>query len=616
MSRATLQQPSPLEQKATPTAPHWQAADLIVAYLEQIGVDYIFGVPGGAIEPLYNALARSSRRGGLRPIVARHESGAAFMADGYYRETGKLGVCCATTGPGATNLLTGVSSAYENDIPMLVITGQTALPNFGKGAFQESSCTGLNTLGMFEHCTHYNSLISHAAQIEQKLATAVRTAFFSRGPSHLSIPLDVGRQRIESNEPSYSLAEYIRKPALVDNEAIAALQSQLQRAKKPVLLIGGGCTASIDALLEFALWFEIPFVTTPEGKGLVSPWHPLYYGVFGFAGHASAHGLLSDADTDLVLAVGTSFSEWKSAGWDAALMNGSLIHISDSEKHLLHSPMARMHVYGDIRLTFERLLSSVHAERAPGTVRLAQDRAEPGRIKANEVSTPHAARLDQDVDPKCIAAEAIRSRSDQSPIKPQRLLRELGRLFPTNTRFFADTGNSVAWATHYLHPLDHHTISRRGVSSNRLHLTSDFATMGWAIGSAVGCAMGNREANVVCITGDGSFLMSGQELTVAVSEQLNVIFVILNDSALGMVKHGQQLAGAEPVGFALPHVNFAAIAGAMGAHGVVIDSPQALLDLDITALCTRGGPAVLDVRIDGSEVPPMAIRMKVLQSDD
>lgn len=615
MSRATLQQPSTLEQKSAPVEPQWQAADLIVAYLEQIGVDYVFGVPGGAIEPLYNALARSSRRGGLRPIVARHESGAAFMADGYYRETGKLGVCCATTGPGATNLLTGVSSAYENDIPMLVLTGQTALPNFGKGAFQESSCTGLNTLAMFEHCTHYNTLVSHAAQIEQKLATAVRTAFFSRGPSHLSIPLDVGRQRIESNELRYSLTEYIRKPALVDNEAIAALQIQLQRAKRPVLLIGGGCAASIDALLEFALWLEIPFVTTPEGKGLVSAWHPLYHGVFGFAGHASAHGLLSDADTDLVLAVGTSFSEWKSAGWDAALMNGRLIHICDSEKHLLHSPMARLHVYGDIRLTFERLLSSVHAERAPGTVRLAQDRAEPGKIRTNEASVQQTGRFDQDVDPKCVAAEAIRSRSDQSPIKPQRLLRELGRLFPTNTRFFADTGNSVAWATHYLHPLDHHTISRRGVSSNRLHLTSDFATMGWAIGSAVGCAMGNRETNVVCITGDGSFLMSGQELTVAVSEQLNVIFVILNDSALGMVKHGQQLAGAEPVGFALPHVNFAAIAVAMGAHGVVIDSPQVLLELDMTAVCNRGGPTVLDVRIDATEVPPMGIRMKVLQSD-
>ena len=136
-------------------------ADQLVEHLEQIGVEYIFGVPGGAIEPLYNAMARSQRKGGLRPIVARHEAGAAFMADGYARETGKLGVCCSTTGPGATNLITGVASAYVDNIPLLVITAQTALHLFGKQTLQESSCTAVNTVAMFQHCTHFSSLVSH-----------------------------------------------------------------------------------------------------------------------------------------------------------------------------------------------------------------------------------------------------------------------------------------------------------------------------------------------------------------------------------------------------------------------------------------------------------------------
>jgi len=149
----------------SPAEDETQVADLIVSYLEQMGIEYVFGVPGGAIEPLYNALARSSRRGGPRPIVARHEAGAAFMADGYARETGKIGVCCATSGPGATNLITGVACAFDNGIPMLVITGQPSLPSFGKRALQESACTGINTLGMFRHCTRYNSLISHPEQI-------------------------------------------------------------------------------------------------------------------------------------------------------------------------------------------------------------------------------------------------------------------------------------------------------------------------------------------------------------------------------------------------------------------------------------------------------------------
>ncbi|HEX2245496.1 MAG TPA: thiamine pyrophosphate-binding protein [Gammaproteobacteria bacterium] len=169
-----------------------ELGDLLVAYLEQLNIDYVFGIPGGAIEPLYNALARSRRRGGPRPIVPRHETGAIFMADGYYRQTGKLGVCCATTGPGATNLITGAASAYENHIPILIITAQTALVNFGRGAFQESSCTGINTVGMFQYCTRYNTLVSHVEQFEHKLTAAVTSAFQSPGgPAHLSIPLDV-----------------------------------------------------------------------------------------------------------------------------------------------------------------------------------------------------------------------------------------------------------------------------------------------------------------------------------------------------------------------------------------------------------------------------------------
>ncbi|MDG1706675.1 MAG: thiamine pyrophosphate-binding protein, partial [Porticoccaceae bacterium] len=124
-----------------------EMGDLLVAYLNQLGVEYVFGVPGGAIEPLYNALARSERQGGVRAVVARHETGAAFMADGYARNTGKLGVCCSTTGPGATNMITGVASAYENNVPMLAITAQTAISTFGKGAIQDSSCTGINTVG-------------------------------------------------------------------------------------------------------------------------------------------------------------------------------------------------------------------------------------------------------------------------------------------------------------------------------------------------------------------------------------------------------------------------------------------------------------------------------------
>lgn len=606
MLRASSQHPSaqtsPLAQTPAVT-PRWQAADLIIAYLEQLDVEYVFGVPGGAIEPLYNALARAQRRGGVRPVVARHESGAAFMADGYYRETGKLGVCCATTGPGATNLLTGVASAYENDIPLLVITGQTALPTFGKGALQESSCTGVDTLAMYASCTVYNSLVSHVAQFEHKLVAAIRIASIERKPAHLSVPVDLMRMELDVDRARFRLADYIRRPRSIDVEAVARLDARLQNAKKPLLLIGRHGAEAIESILALSSLLEIPFVVSPDAKGLIRPWNKLYRGVYGFAGHDAAREAVAE-DVDLIVAVGTRLAEWTSAGWDESLLNEKLVHVGDGARYLDLTPMASLHVQGDLKSVFEILIDLNQPERSEAD--------EPPAVAAAECGpVPDQAVIE--LEPNCIASNRAACFSEKRPIKPQRLMRDLGRLMPRGTRYFADAGNSLTWAIHYLNPRN--PSQQDALLRSSLHVTMDFASMGWAIGSAVGCALGNRESNVVCITGDGSFLMSGQELTVAIAEKLNVIFVVLNDSALGMVKHGQRLAGAEPIAFELPHINFAAMAEAMGAYGVVIDSPQTLQVLDFDALCRRNCPTVLDVRIDADEVPPMSVRMKILQQE-
>ena len=188
-------------------------SDLIVHYLEQFGVEYVFGIPGSPLGPLFDALKRSEQRGGPRMVLTRHEAGAAFIADGYARESGKLGVCCATTGPGATNLITGVASAYAEQVPMLVLTPQTRLRDLGFGCFQDSSRNGIDTVSMFEPCTVYNASVTHPHQLERKLAAALTAAFgLPRGPAHLCIPIDVFAAEAEAPLQYPQLRQLLERP--------------------------------------------------------------------------------------------------------------------------------------------------------------------------------------------------------------------------------------------------------------------------------------------------------------------------------------------------------------------------------------------------------------------
>ncbi len=579
-----------------------EMADLLVAYLEQIGVEYVFGVPGGAIEPLFNAMARSERRGGLRTIVARHEAGAAFMADGYARETGRLGVCCATSGPGSTNMITGVACAHDNNVPLLAISGLPALPSFGRGALQESSDTGVNAFAMFHHCTRYNAMVSHPSQFERKLANALMTAHQAPGgPAHLAIPLDILRGAIPSAVPAYNLAALFKQePILIDERAIQRLRDELRQSPRIAFVIGASCIEAIEAIMELVELTRALFITTPDAKGYINPRHPAYCGVFGFGGHDSAVGLLG-SKPDIVLAFGTGFSEFVSGGWCDSLLNNRLVHIDNSEENLMRSPMAMLHVRGHIRSVCERLnelLKAVPSSEAGGIMRLND-------IAGVTLQSPESYT------------------SNDTPIKPQRLMKALSERCPPDTRFLADSGNSMVWTVHYLQPLNRriermrlHVVGKmpeqRSGTANWLRVMMDFCPMGWAIGAAVGIARGNPLCPVVCITGDGAFLMSGQEITVAAMEGLSVVFVVLNDSALGMVKHGQRLAGAEAIGYELPLVDYRKLAEAMGIPGHVIRSPQELDNLDFNTILRRKGPTLLDVRIDGEEVPPMVLRMKTL----
>lgn len=579
---------------STPTP---EVADLIAAYLEQTGIEYVFGIPGDTVDPLYDALTRSRHRGGPKTIIACHQAGAAFMADGYARETGKLGVCFASSGPGATNLITGIACAHENGVPLLVLTGHPPLAASEKHAMQEASHTGIDTLSMFRHCTRYNTLVSHPRQVETKLAGALHKALQGPGgPVHLSFPVDILRSRIASAIPSYDLAGFLRPSPVVDKDALDLLLNAIREAKNLVLLIGGWCEEAIEPILQFAVLRGAAFVTTQEGKALVNPRHPLFRGVAGHGGHASADAVLQDPSVDLVLAVGFRMSERTGSGSSMSSLNSRLVHIDESEERLYRTPMASLHVRGHIRTIFQTLVERLG------------DGADAGRMASMPQSAATAEFGPLPADPEPAATDTV-------SITPQDFMRELGRRLPPATRYLADAGNSLTWALHFLQPGERRvadrrlwrsarqgTVDRRGkgrglLGGGRLRIAMDFAPVGYAIGAAVGTAAGNPTVPVACITGGDGMRMNGQEISVAVEERLTIVYLVLNE----VDSESSRMADTALAGSnrrRSPATDFAAFARSLGADAFTVRTARDLQAVDFDAICRRSGPTLLDIHIN------------------
>jgi acetolactate synthase I/II/III large subunit len=570
-------------------------SDLIVEYLERIGVEYVFGVPGSPLGPLFDALARSERHGGPRTVLTRHESGAAFVADGYARTSGRIGVCCSTTGPGATNLITGVASAYAEQVPLLVITTQTRIADFSRGSFQDSTCNGIDIMGMFDHCTRYNTMVTHPDQLEWKLAAALTSAMGSpRGPAHLSIPVDI--LAAEAPRPAFftGLRALLDTPGeAFDHRTLDLLWEEvekvLRRSRKIVLLLGHSSLGAGREISRFSELSGAAMITTPRGKTVINPYHPMARGVFGCSGHPSARAALADEGVELIVAAGTNLGEWSTSRWDPLLMNGRLVHIHDDPGCFTRSPMASLHLRGNIAALFSRLNERLEKFRNLEGPDLPPMYGNNGEAPALPEYLPANITV---LDPASCQPSA-----EGRPIEAPRLFAELIKRLPAESRFFIDNSNSVPWSIHYFFH------SR----PEAYHISIEFATMAWAIGAAIGSAFAKRTSPAVCITGDGCYLMSGQEITVAVEQNLPVVFVVLNDRAYGLIRHAHRLTGKEKVEFAIPAVDFAMMARAVGARGHSIGEEKDLDRIDWRALALHQGPTLLDITVDREKVPPLAM---------
>lgn len=440
------------------------------------------------------------------------------------------------------------------------------LPKFGRCSLQDSSQTAVDVLAMFETITAYNTMVTHPDQLYSMLVSAISCALSESRPVHLSIPSDVMRSTIEPRQ--------LKLPKVFktfDPHTVSILCDRVLDAKRIAICIGENVKAP-DQLYRFIARTNSSFVCTPVGKAYANEHHPKYRGVIGFAGHDSATSLLADPDVDLIIAVGTTFDELSTGGWTNGLTSSKVFHIDDRLDAFTRSENA-CHVFGTIDSVLTELVKIVESSEKVWT--------------NSSVDTLHL-------------KDVIRCHHDCEPVRPQYLMRTLSEL-SKDVRFYIDAGNSWAWATHYL--------LRDDVIGN-YRIGMGFGSMGWSIGASIGAAIASRKPTV-CVVGDGSYLMSAQEITVAVQLKLPIVFVVLNDSALGMVYHGQRLGNQESIGWELPTINFAMMAQSVGARSLVVNSSKELDAICIETLFVDG-PVLIDVRIDRDEVPPMGDRVKGL----
>ena len=551
-------------------------AGLLLKYLEAEGVEYIFGVPGTSLVPLYAAL---NKQDAIRPILTKHEEGAAFMADGYARVSGKLGVCYATSGPGATNLVTGVANAYTDNIPLLVLTGQVPTSIYGKGTFQDSTKEGVDSVAMFDPVTKFSTMIISRYKMPELLREALRKAFNGKkGPVHLSYPKDIMQEEIEDN--LLPPRAYRVKPEYFDRKLVIDTVKKLVKAKKPAMLVGSGAISS-DAsseVLELAEMLNIPVATTPKAKGAFPESHELSLGVLGLCGSLAAEEYIT-GDVDVLLVVGASLNQMTTFSWDPRIVpSDCLIHINIDPSEIDKNYIADIGLVGDCRAVLDEISFRILREL---------QEYDPKTQRPVEEITKFKKKAGMFLDEEKMHSESV-------PIKPQALMKELQELLPEDAILFSDTGNHICWAIHYL-------------NFNRPNFISAFGmlTMGYATAAAIGGKLAAPNRPVIAVVGDGCFLMNGMEIATAVNYKVPVVWIVQNNAKLGLVDELQKFSlGENTVSTHFKEVNFAKIAEGLGAQGFRIEKPGELTKILPQAL-ESGKPTVIDCIIDPDEVPPI-----------
>jgi acetolactate synthase-1/2/3 large subunit len=571
--------------KPAPEKPS-RVVDVFLQFLKAEGVKVVFGIPGGLIYPLFAAIEEGDD---IQVVMSKHEEGAAFMADGYARTTGKLAVCAGTGGPGSTNLLTGVACAFSDGVPMLVVTGQVASHALGKGAAQETTREDIDIVEMFRPITKYSAMVTNGESLAGHLRRALRLAFNGRpGPVHLNVPVDVWEKALD--EKWLDPKTYRPESRSFDREAVRRAGDALLAAKNPVFLVGSGVrSANAEQHLK-ALADMLParVATTPRAKGIYSEDDAYSLGVFGVAGHREARDTILSDDVDVLFAIGTSLGETSTLNWNPKMMpSQTFIQLDIDPVRIGRNFPVDVGLVGDAQSILVELVYHLHR------------RIRDGQFPAStwERQKPLAqgeARYD----------DVKRRSSDSSALTPERWRAEFSEVLPGKAVVFSDIGG------HMLFNL-HHLCIREG---QQFVINLGFGSMGHGTVAPIGAAMANPNCPVFAIVGDGCFTMNGMEILTAAEHDVPVVWIVENNNSHGITHHCSKILGAGKAMKAASykrHLDIAKMADAMGVASWVVDKPGMMTKVLGEALAC-GGPAVIEVRVDSEIPPPMGARAKSL----
>jgi acetolactate synthase-1/2/3 large subunit len=595
-------EPAPVRPAST-VLERQSVAAVFLRYLELMEVPFVFGIPGGFIAPFLKLLRRSSS---VSFVIGRHETGCAFMADGFSRMTGKPGVVFATAGPGALNALTGISCAQSGQSSVMLVSGQNPTAHFGMGALQESTNDGVNIVEVFRHACAASELVLSDKVLRTRLLQASRLCLGRpRQAVHLSFPLDVSSSTVESIDLPAERRAYALEAPTADPVQLALALDQLVAADNPLVLLGSGARealrgnalrlASLTSLLSS---LAVPVVTSVQGKGIFPESHALSLGVHGICGSSQADAFVRERRPDVLLVVGSGLGEWPTKSWDTAwLPSRTLIQIDVDPRMLGRVYPVQLPILGEAGASLDGLL--VQAAR-----RVDRTLPEPLRIQARR---ERIAAFKRRVSPY---THPERRESPATPLLPQRLMKELNDVIPRQTSLFLDNGNSMAWGIHHLQ-IDPPT---------EVYLSTGMSSMGWANGAVIGAKLGAPLRTCICVTGDGSFLMNGAEISTAARYRIGAIWLVLYDNSLGMVNHGEMVTGnhefpLEDPYYQLGSPDVVGFARALGADGYWIEAPGQLAALfpEVLARANQDGrPQVVAARIDPRELAPILDRFETL----